>query len=641
MCGIKFLISKRCSKEQFINAFKTGVMRGPDNSQYLSFPKPKFGMTESHIMHYGFHRLAINGLDSISDQPMQLTLPISDIYKYDDFSDGSDMDLDDDEPTQYIKYTLICNGEIYNYKNLIDEFNITYQTHSDCEIIIHMFHHLHFTKGYSIDSVLNLLDGVFAFTLVAHKPESNVASIIVARDRFGVRPLYEACDLINGEYCVSSCLNTITALEAEISGKFNVREFTPGTYRTITMPISDSKPSPYDLIIGDIQKYFNINSLASGNIATHHGETINQYQLRIHDIIHDSLVSAVKKRIYNTDVPIVSLLSGGLDSSLIASIATMLLREKYGSDYRLKTYSIGMEGSEDLKNARIVSEHINSIHHEIIVTEDEFLNAIPNVIYSIGSYDTTTVRASVGNYLVCKYIQEQHAHMGIDRPKVVLNGDGSDEVCGGYLYFHVAPNDTLFDMECRRLLNDISAFDVLRSDRSISMNGLEARTPFLDIGFVETYLSIPAFMRHPTYASGKPTEKYLLRSAFDRKNQYDTPYLPAQILWRTKEAFSDGVSGQSKSWYEIIQTGLNRIEKYKENASFIEEFHTKVTHNVPTTSEQKLYRYLFNLYFGNHYADIIPYFWMPRFVTATDSSARTLKFYKETVEDKVECDDEE
>jgi asparagine synthase (glutamine-hydrolysing) len=298
-----------------------------------------------------------------------------------------------------------------------------------------------------------------------------------------------------------------------------------------------------------------------------------------------------------------------------------------------------MKGSKDLENARLVADHIGSIHHEVVLTSDEFFNAIPNVIKNIESFDTTTVRASVGNYLVGKYISEN------SDAKVILNGDGSDEVAGGYIYFLAAPNDLAFDQECRRLLDDIHYFDVLRSDRSISSNGLEPRTPFLDRTFVDTYMSIPANVRNPrsfenrnnniwdkhamdykikgmddiaSVIKSRP-EKLLLRWSFDNLMPN---LLPSSVLWRSKEAFSDGVSGDSGSWFEIIHANLNgnddRMDTYK-------HFGTE-GHMPPTTIEQLYYRRIFCQLYPNC-DTTTPYFWMPKWVNATDASARTLKFY--------------
>ena len=323
-------------------------------------------------------------------------------------------------------------------------------------------------------------------------------------------------------------------------------------------------------------------------------------------LIYNSLSLAVKKRIDNTDRPIACLLSGGLDSSLI----TALVQKNLPKNVKLHTWSIGFEGSEDLHYAQLVADFLGTIHHSIVVKEQDFLDAIPEVIETIESYDTTSVRASVGNWMISKYIKEN------SDAKVVFNGDGSDELSGGYMYFNCAPSQVHFDSECRRLLSDIHYFDVLRSDRSISSHGLEARTPFLDVTFVQNYLSIPADIRYSSHKSG--CEKYLIRNAFDKYN-----LLPKEVLWRTKEAFSDGVSSNKKAWYEVIQDHLENIH-YKPKHS--DEVYNAM-HNPPKTLEQKYYRDIFEEKYSNH-SKVIPYFWMPKFVDATDASARTLKVYK-------------
>ena len=257
--------------------------------------------------------------------------------------------------------------------------------------------------------------------------------------------------------------------------------------------------------------------------------------------VYETLLEAVKKRVITCERNIACLLSGGLDSSLISALVS-----KFVPKGQLQTYSIGMAGGSDLEYARTVSKHIHSIHNEIILTEHEFFSAIREVIYNIESYDTTTVRASVGNYLVAKYISEH------SESKVIFNGDGSDELTGGYMYFHNCPNDIEFDHECKRLLTNIQYYDVLRSDRCISCHGLEARTPFLDRTFTHNYLSLPISIRN--HNNGKRIEKHLLRKSIEIM---DPDLLPPSVLWRTKEAFSDGVSSQDKSWYEIIQSKLD------------------------------------------------------------------------------------
>jgi asparagine synthase (glutamine-hydrolysing) len=231
--------------------------------------------------------------------------------------------------------------------------------------------------------------------------------------------------------------------------------------------------------------------------------------------------------------------------------------------------------------------------------------AIPEVIYNIESYDTTSVRASIGNYLLGKYIASH------SDAKVIFNGDGSDELFGGYLYMNKSPDDIEFDKETRRLLKDIHLFDVLRSDKSISSNGLEPRTPFLDKTFVNYVLSIPAYSRnHKNFGN---IEKYLLRNAFSKEK-----ILPDEILWRKKEAFSDGVSSQGRSLYQILQEQIAiKLNYEKKTDQFISSIDT----------EKYYYKKIFKELFPNCEA-IVPYFWMPKYTDATDPSARTLTFYE-------------
>lgn len=307
-----------------------------------------------------------------------------------------------------------------------------------------------------------------------------------------------------------------------------------------------------------------------------------------------------------SDREIGSLLSGGLDSSLISSLVS-----KYNTGKRLKTFSIGMPGSVDLKYAREVASFIGSDHHQIEISESSFLQAIEKVIYNIESYDTTTVRASVGNYLVSKYIREN------SNCKVVFNGDGSDEVCGGYLYMKNAPPPSAFQEECERLVKEIYRFDLLRSDRSISSNGLEARTPFLDKEFVSYYLSINP--KEKTFNEKNRIEKHLLRIAFSKMD-----VLPESILWRRKCAFSDGVSSQQKSWHFVLK---NYIDEKISDLEFKTEA-LKIDHCKPILKESYYYRKVFKSYFPNH-EKLIPYYWMPKWVKTDDPSARELSEYIE------------
>jgi asparagine synthase (glutamine-hydrolysing) len=320
--------------------------------------------------------------------------------------------------------------------------------------------------------------------------------------------------------------------------------------------------------------------------------------------IYSLLCKAVIKRVENTERPVACLLSGGLDSSLVAAIAARHLLKK---GIVLETYSIGLEGSEDLKYAQIVADHIKSKHTQIVCTEDDFINSIPQVIKDIESYDTTTVRASVGNWNVGKYIKEH------SDAKVIFNGDGSDELFGGYLYMNKCPDDIEFDRETRRLLKDIHLFDVQRSDKSISSNGLEPRTPFLDKTFVNYVLSISPNIRN--HKNSNECEKFLLRRAFCKN---DKQILPDEILWRKKEAFSDGVSCHGRSLYQILQEQIAEKLNLDENTN---------TYLPSIETEKYYYKKIFDKYFLNC-AHILPYFWMPKYTNATDPSARTLTFYE-------------
>lgn len=333
------------------------------------------------------------------------------------------------------------------------------------------------------------------------------------------------------------------------------------------------------------------------------------------------LNTAVVKRCVTSERPIACLLSGGLDSSLIAALASNYFGR---NGIQIETYSIGLENSEDIKYAQIVASYIGSKHTEIIVTENEMFEAIPEVIKAIESYDTTTVRASIGNYLIGKFISKN------SEAKVIFNGDGSDELFGGYLYMNSCPNDIEFDKETRRLLKDIHLYDVLRSDKSISSNGLEPRTPFLDRSFVNYVLSIPAYFRN--HNNFNESEKYLLRKSFTNKyciNYEGNDLLPDEILWRKKEAFSDGVSNQKRSLFIILQEKIRdhlnmELEALKLNQNVSHKYISSYDANIET--EKKYYKQIFDNEFPNC-QHILPYLWMPKYTNATDPSARTLNIY--------------
>ena len=571
MCGIFSLLNYETQyTDPFIkDQFQKGKGRGPEHSVFTKIGKK---------VVFGFHRLAINGLTNESSQP----LVRNNIH-------------------------LICNGEIYNYKKLFEVIGETPKTQSDCEIIVWLY------EKYGIDQCLQMLDGVFAFVLLDQRLEYEESRIYIARDPYGVRPLYTMHSArLTGftEECpigFASELKTLFELSQlrERTIQYETAQHPPGTYSYYAL--SNKVHAQWKLM--NTIRYHNTSFCTSFSSDDNILYNIQRY-----------LVAAVEKRCCTTERPIACLLSGGLDSSLITAIVCDF-HKKNGLP-PIETYSIGLAGSVDLKHAKIVADYLGTLHTEIVLTEKDFCDAIPEVIQAIESYDTTSVRASIGNYLLGKHIA---AH---SQAKVIFNGDGSDELLGGYIYLAKAPDAIEFDKECRRLLKDIHAFDVLRSDKSISTHGLEPRTPFLDRAWTQFYLSIRAEVRFQP----DRIEKYWLRTAFAYyQDQSGKPILPESVLWRKKEAFSDGVSANERSLYQILQEHAGSIVKLPENITSYAELYNNarfgsITHNTPTTAEQYYYRKIFEGYYQGM-GKIVPYFWMPKYVAATDASARTLSHY--------------
>lgn len=553
MCGFSAYYGKM--PDNFVEDGFSIRYRGPDNSQFKEVNN-RVGLL--------FHRLAIVGLGRAGDQPLNL----GNIW-------------------------LVCNGEIYNHEFLFKQNGFTNFSGSDCEIIIHLY------KRYGIKDALKMLDGVFAFFLYdADKDEA-----FVARDPFGVRPAFYG--LNKDSFAVAS--------EAKaIQNSFDrILHVTPGSF------ISTKDPETQTC-------YYDINHELSLSSNSKFKKLSEKELLRE---IRWRLTKSVEKRLMSMR-EIGCLLSGGLDSSLIASLVShmskgnRLIRGETSDEwqyfpslklpYNLKTFSIGMNGSPDLDFADKVADWIGSDHHRVQLTEKDFLSAIRQTIWVTESYDTTTVRASVGNYLIAKYVSEN------TNCKVIFNGDGSDEVCCGYVYNAKAPSDSALQEESIRLIKEIYLFDVLRSDRSISSNGLEARTPFLDKAFVELYLSI-----HPSYKSfdkKSRIEKDLLRKAFKSDG-----LLPDEILWRHKCAFSDGVSSAKKSWHKTLQAEIDLVYSDK----MFEEMRSIINFCRPDLKESLHYRQIHSQLFASSMSQIIPHFWLPRWTDTKDPSARELDSHLE------------
>ena len=501
MCGIFALLNNTNLSINIIEKeFYKGRNRGPEFSK-LDYNYMK--------MILGFHRLAINGLNNISNQPLV-----------------------------FENIVLICNGEIYNYKELYQSINVTPVTQSDCEVIIHLY------LKYGIEQTLTMLDGVYSFILYDNTITEDLNNkIYIARDPFGIRPLYYLknandkmdcrfnSNILYGFASELKCLQYFYNLNPEY---YTIEQFLPGTYSVFNL--SSKVSSKWEPII--------INKSHFTPCFPH---TMSHDFQDIYSKIAIYFNAAIVKRCITTERPIACLLSGGLDSSLVAALVNNYY-ESHDFPNKLETYSIGLEGSEDLKYAKIVADYLGTKHTEIIVSEKQMVDSIPDVIKTIESYDTTTVRASIGNYLLGKYISEH------SDAKVIFNGDGSDELLGGYIYMNKCPDDIEFDKEIRRLLKDIHLFDVLRSDKSISSHGLEPRTPFLDRSFANFILSLPPSFRN--HRNNNHIEKFILRHSFsfpNFTNNNGKAILPDEILWRKKEAFSDGVSSYGRSLFTIIQ----------------------------------------------------------------------------------------
>ena len=533
MCGI-FAFIKNSSleyKEELIYDSSELKKRGPDSHNTYS--------CETGI--FDFYRLSINDTGSSGNQPM----------------------LSEDK-----NIVLMCNGEIYNHRELEVEYDLPLSSEIDCEVILRLYEHI-LSKQYKKDKnmafvqTVQKLYGVFAIVL------RDGDSVFVARDRIGVRFLYFGLTK-NQEVVVASVPNPLVPMCISVS------HFPPGTvavHNTTTARVAKNLTVFTYLYTDEI-------TVRKNKIKRNSGQRL-----------HDALVEAVKLRLMS-DRPMGCLLSGGLDSSLVASILTKFLGGK-----NVRTYSVGMVGSTDLYYARKVADYLGTDHTEVIFTPEDGISLIPIVIRTLGSYDITTIRASICMYIISAFIAMN------TKDKVIFSGEGSDEILEGYLYFKKAPTPVEGALESVRLTKNLHMYDVLRADRCISSNGLEPRVPFLDRKVVNVCLSIPDEEKCPQNG----VEKYILRKAFEGG------YLPDEVLWRQKEALSDGVSGVQKSWYTCLQEYVD---------SKIENFDAK---QFPS-KEAQYYKEVFDGIFPE-YKVRIPY-WLPKWCgDVKDPSARVLNVY--------------
>ena len=443
------------------------------------------------------------------------------------------------------KLILAANGEIYNHRNLKDDLNIQYefQTSSDCEIILALY------KEKGVD-FLDDLNGIFGFVLY----DSYNDQYLIARDHMGIIPLYIGWDKFGTFYVASE----LKALEG-VCNKIEI--FPPGHYMTK----DNSKPVKW--YKRDWMEY----------------SSVSENKTNI-DELQDALEQAVHRQLMS-DVPYGVLLSGGLDSSITSALAKKYSKNRIESDDQkaawypqLHSFAVGLTGSPDLKAAKLVADHIGSIHHEVTFTIQEGLDAIKDVIFHLETYDVTTVRASTPMYLMARVIKS----MGI---KMVLSGEGADEIFGGYLYFHKAPNAEEFHKETVRKLEKLYQYDCLRANKSLAAWGIEGRVPFLDKEFMDVAMRINP---KDKMINKERMEKWVLRKSFE-------DYLPESVAWRQKEQFSDGVG---YDWIDKLKelVDLEVSDDMFKNAKFTFPFQT------PMSKEEYYYRSIFESHFPSETA---------------------------------------
>ena len=567
MCGIWSLINlKRKNPEldivKLFQDFYNLKHRGPDNSYFETY----------NNVTIGFHRLAIMDDTFNANQPFI---------------------LEDDKRT----IIFICNGDIFNFKELIELHRLPSHIKNDCMVIPEVY--MDMAKQGVTDEFCRFIKedvkGEFAFILYEFDHLKNLKKVIVGRDEVGVRPLYYSPN-------PTDTLLFTSEIKGGLSFDGDLKEFPPGHIFTYSLDELDNLScdkynysTVYDVVVKDLSEAEHLKA------------------------VQTAVLNSVRRRL-NADKPFAFLLSGGVDSSLVAAISAKILGKP------IRTFCCSIKGEDgkgvgtDLKYARMVADHISSTHTEVLFSPDEGLAAIPDVIRTIESWDTTTVRASVVQYLVSKYIGQN------TDCKVVCVGEGVDEVASSYLFNWYSPNGGALDKCSKQYVKNIHYYDVKRADRCICRWGLEGRVPLLDPEFIKTYWTIPGDARMPTY---KNMEKWILRKAFDGTN-----ILPNDVLWRTKEAQSDACSSKEKSWYSIIQ----EFVEDKVTDEELTKTNEKYPYNTPVTKEAYYYRRIFCEIFGEERQDIIPNYWLPKWnkdgqeVTEyMNPSARILSIYNTLV----------
>lgn len=505
MCGILFILLQNGCED--LNMVRDGFLslknRGPDRG--------KLSITTDYIS--GFQRLCINDLSLAGDQPF--------------VSETGNL--------------LQCNGEIFNYQELLAAHSITCSSNSDCEVILHLF------EKIGITETVKSLNGDYAFCL------NTKSHVYMVRDISGVRPLFYGKTYLNN-LCVASTAKSLLNFSKD------VYEVPPG------ITCYDKQTCKFN----SIERFLPIEKSLDANS------------------FENILIKSVKDRLLS-DRPIGCLLSGGLDSSLIASILCKLIGPE-----NVRTYSIGFENSNDLINATNVSNYLKTQHTNIVITENDVISNLNNIIFDLESYDITTIRASAPMWLLAKYISFHTNDI------VLFSGEGADELFCGYLYFHYAPNNEELIAERKRLYESMYKYDCLRADRCVSSHGLELRVPFLDKEVIRHAFSLNADCLNPS--KNNNIEKFYIR------NEFKNNYLPDDILWRRKDGFSDGVTSTlSKPWYSVYNNSIYDTKKFP-------------------SSEAQTYKSIYDMYFLNF--DLKTPYWMPKWIeTNGDPSGRKLAVF--------------
>jgi asparagine synthase (glutamine-hydrolysing) len=541
-------------EEELYASFQKIKHRGPDRSSFLTL----HGTPNTYL---GFHRLAITDLSSAGDQPFMVELP-------------------NNQGTVY----FLINGEIYNHESLRTEMahvGLYSKSNSDCEIVLVLFQFycLSMEPHKAFKNTISRLQGEWA--CLASWVQKDATIIMAARDVSGVRPLFFSH---NGNSASFS-----SELKGLVEG--TGIPLPPNCILTVTV-----KPTlQYPLLQFDSDR---CNSLFDNSVdgKFHTADLLT---------IREKIFQAVEKRL-NMERPCGFLLSGGIDSSLVAAIAAKHCANK-NPKTKIRTFCIGMPNSPDVYFAQKVADFIGSDHTVVPFDTEKALKMIPTIVNTIESWDVTTVRASTPHYILLEWISKN------TDIKVIFTGEYMDEVAGSYLYLHNAPNTDAFHKECIRLVQDIYLFDSLRADRCIAAHGIEARVPFSDEDFIREYLTIYPEQRKPRSSkimkTNEKVEKALIREAFWGLN-----LLPEEIILRTKNAFSDAVSHESKSWYQYLE---------------------EEARNLGFETELDWYRSLFVEAYGMKHMTIIPYQWLPKWSgNVTNPSARVLPVYQTAIQER-------